>query len=255
MLPLLMGLLQGLTEFLPVSSSGHLALAEVWLGLKWPGLLFEALLHLGTVASIVVFYRRRILALARRPTSPETLRLARAVLIASVPIALVGLSLKDAVAAAFTEPVSVALALIWTGGVLFWVGGRAQGARTLEDLRWWQAGLIGLAQALAIFPGVSRSGMTVAAALALGLRREHAAEFSLFLAVPAILGATLLQLWEAAPTLTLWPGYALGVAVAFAVGWAAIGLLLRTLRGGRLRAFAYYCWALAAVVLAWVWWA
>ncbi len=258
MLPfLLLGLIQGLTEFLPISSSGHLVLAEAWLGVDKPGLLFDALIHLGTVGSVLIYYRARVGALLRRPLAPDNRVLIAGVAIATLPGVLAGLALKDAVEAAFASPLAVAGGLCWTGAVL-WAAARAdRGGRALAGVPWWGFVLIGVAQSVAFFPGVSRSGMTVAAALALGLRRETAAEFSFLLAIPAILGATALQLWEVehwnahAP---LWPAYAGGALVALLAGVLAIGALLRALRGARLRAFSLYCWALALGVLLWVAW-
>ncbi|HEY5595753.1 MAG TPA: undecaprenyl-diphosphate phosphatase [Candidatus Bipolaricaulota bacterium] len=256
MLFLLLGLIQGLTEFLPISSSGHLALAEVWLGVEKPGLLLDALLHLGTAGSVIFFYRERIGALLRHPWSDETRRLGGGLVVAMLPAVVFGLTLRGWVEAAFAAPVAVATGLLWTGGVLFFRPRKRQAP--LQVRHWaWPFLLVGLAQALALFPGVSRSGMTIAAGLWLGWSWERAAEFSFFLAIPAILGATALQLvesvevWQAHQA--LWSWYLAGVGVAMVCGVFAIGALLGFLQRGRLRWFAYYCWALGLGVLAWKW--
>ena len=258
MLPfLVLGLVQGLTEFLPISSSGHLALAQWWMGLENPSLLFDTLVHLGTVASVVVFYHERLFALVRHPFSPQARRLWLALALGTLPIAVVGLLFKDAVEVAFSTPQLVATGLLWTGVVLFFSGRKQPGVQSMERLRLWQLTVIGAAQALAVFPGVSRSGMTIVAALWVGLKKDQAAEFSFLLMIPAILGATGLQVLQAFRDwnvyLALWPQYALGTAVAFAAGLLAIGVLLRLLQRRGLRVFAYYCWVLGLSAWVWVW--
>jgi undecaprenyl-diphosphatase len=216
----------------------------------------DALLHLGTAGSVLFFYRGRIGSLLRRPWSGEARRLGLGLVVATMPAVVFGLTLRGWVEAAFALPTAVATGLLWTGVVLFFCQRKRQ--RPLRAQHWlWPCLLVGLAQALALFPGVSRSGMTIAAGLLVGWPWERAAEFSFFLAIPAILGATALQLaesvgvWQAHQA--LWPWYVAGTGVALVCGVMAIGALLGLLQRGRLRWFAYYCWALGLAVLLWQW--
>lgn len=256
---LLLGLIQGLTEFLPISSSGHLALSEAWMQVEKPGLLFDALVHLATVGSVIFFYRKRFVELLKSPFSESSKLWWKTLFLATLPTVIIGFTLKEFVETAFETPAMVATGLLWTGIILFMSPRWIQENRELDQLSIWQLFTIGLAQGLAIFPGVSRSGMTIAAALLMGLNREKAAEFSFLLAIPAILGATVLQLfealddWEAHTALLV--NYAGGAAVALISGIIAIGLMIRVLQQGKLRLFAYYCWLLGLAVLAWVLWA
>jgi len=254
---LLLGLIQGLTEFLPISSSGHLVLAQVWLNAQPPGLLFDALVHLGTVGSVLFYYRKRVWQYLSNPWSADSRVLWKGILIAMLPTVAIGLGLRSSIELAFEAPAMVAVGLLWTGVVLALSGRWESQRHTLAGLKLWHFFIIGLAQGVAIFPGVSRSGMTIAAALLLGVKREQAAEFSFLLAVPAILGATTFQLGGALSNIQahadLWGGYALGTVAALLSGMAAIGLLLRVLNRGLLNRFAYYCWALGAAVLIWAW--
>lgn len=251
---LFLGLLQGLTEFLPISSSGHLVLAQVWLGVELPGVLFDALVHLGTVGAVALFYRRRLGALCRRPFSAAARGWWGRLVLATLPIAVAGVLFKSQIEASFHSPLVAAGGLLWTGTVLAWGGRRTGGRGRPETLPVLGALFIGLAQALALLPGVSRSGMTLVAALAVGLERERAAEFSFLLSVPAVLGAVTLQLlgtedWTAQAA--LWPGYVGGTIVALVSGLIAIGTLVRVLSRGRLSAFALYCWVLGLGALLW----
>jgi len=255
---LLLGLIQGLTEFLPISSSGHLALTEAWLNVEKPGLLFDALVHVGTVGSVIFFYRKRFFELLKSPFSQSSMLWWKTLFLAMLPTVLIGFTLKEVVETAFETPAMVATGLLFTGIILFNSPRWIKENRELENLSIWQLFAIGLAQGLAIFPGISRSGMTIATALLVGLKREKAAEFSFLLAIPAILGATTLQViealdnWEAHTALL--SNYAGGAAVALLSGVIAIGLMIRVLQQGRLRLFAYYCWLLGFAVFAWVLW-
>ena len=242
---IVLGIVQGLTEFFPVSSSGHLVLAEAMLGVNPPGLSFEVLVHLATAVSVIFLYRRRILSLiagaVRR--DGDTWRYLGMLVVGSIPAALIGLTLSESVAAAFDSPSLTAVLLLITGSVMFttrWLLGRGD----RENPGWSGSAFVGIAQAFALLPGISRSGFTVAAALAVRTRHERAAEFSFLLSVPAILGATLLELPElvgaeaGAGTLQL---VAAAVA-AFVAGLIAISLFIRWLGTGHFHRFAYYCW-------------
>jgi len=254
---MLLGLVQGLTEFLPVSSSGHLAITQHFLpGFSQPGVLFDVLLHLGTMLAVVIYFRRDLgrLAGALRPggdaVARRTLRL---LIVASIPTALIGLSFKDFFESLFDNLPVVAGMLLVTGTLLFVaerLRRRAQPARREAALTTGDALVVGCVQGLAIIPGISRSGSTIAALLLKGVDGETAARFSFLLALPAVFGATLLQLRHldqlAAGQL---PAYLAGTLVAFAVGYAAIHLLLAVVRRQRLAWFAGYCWLVGLAVL------
>lgn len=261
---IILGIVQGLTEFLPVSSSGHLALLERLFGLSGGNLRFEVFVHLGTLVAVVVAFRARIAKLLRAVFrarvygergrlrfSDEHLRLALLLLLATVPAAVIGLLFDDAVERAFQSPVAVSAFLLVTGAVLFATRFVRAGG---ERMNWWRALVVGCAQAVAILPGVSRSGSTIGAGIYCGVRQEDAAEFSFLLSIPVILGAGLLKFRDAlregippAELLTL----AAGGLLAAVSGYLSIKLLLGVVRRRRLEYFAYYCWAAGLAGLAW----
>ncbi len=249
---IVLGIVQGLTEFFPVSSSGHLVLVEAVLGVNPPGVAFEAFVHLATLLSVVALYRRRIAeliagTLRRRP---QELRYVGMLALASIPAAIVGTTMPGAISYLFDLPLLAAFSLLVTGGVVYatrWLVQR--GTRT--DPGWAGALRVGIAQAAALLPGISRSGFTVAAALHARTGREVAAEFSFLLSVPAILGASALQI----PGLTRadvnigFPALAAAALAAFLAGLLAIVLFVRWLRAGSFHRFAYYCWAVAGAYI------
>lgn len=249
---LALGLVQGLTEFFPISSSGHLVLGEALLGVNPRGVMFEVSVHLATAVAVVAYYRRRIVALAAGAARREgdAWAFLGKIVLASVPVALVGLFFEDAIARAFDSPILVAVLLGVTGGVLW----STRGLRSAQAnvISWSSALWIGAAQAVAILPGVSRSGMTVVAALWCGAAPRAAAEFSFLLALPAILGASVLEAPGILGTGSGLSGAALtaGFISAAIAGFLALALLVRWIERGRLHRFAYYCWAVAALSLA-----
>lgn len=254
-----LGLLQGLTEFLPVSSSGHLALAEHFFSIESPGVTFEVFVHFGTAMAVVLFFRRRIasilVALARCVTRLQhdaaEVRLALHLLLATVPAAAVGYFLAPRIEHAFTSPVLVSVLLMVTGFILWFSGKLFPGTKARGT--WLDALVIGAAQALAILPGISRSGSTITAGLAVGLERSAAAEFAFLLSVPVIFGAAAASLGDALTAgASSGPALALGTLAAFLSALPAIALLLRAVAAGKLSSFAYYCWAVGAVSLAFV---
>jgi undecaprenyl-diphosphatase len=246
---ILLGLVQGLTEFLPVSSSGHLVLAQKLLGTRQANdLTFEVMVHFGTALSILTVFRRQVWALALSPflslrdrKGSAELTQAGYLLLATVPAGLAGLLFKDAIEAAFLSVPRVSAALIVTGGILWCTRYLSEGERALDAPRSFA---VGLAQALAILPGISRSGSTTCVALYLGVPREQAAAFSMLMAIPVILGATALQLRKLMsgplPTDT-WAPLLAGTVVAYASGCVAILAFLAAVRRGRLDLFGVYC--------------
>lgn len=252
----LLGLVQGLTEFLPVSSSGHLVMVETLLGQADESLVFEIAVHVGTLGAILVFYHRRIVALVGGALRGEAdaWRYAMKLGVATLPAVAVGLGLRDLVEALFARPAATGVALLVTGAFL-WTTRRTVRTARLPEPGWGQAVLIGCAQALAITPGISRSGTTVAAALALGVAPLAATEFSFLMAVAAIAGAAVLALPEArAASPEMLAACAVGGAVALASGLAALWLFVQLLRRQRFHRFAFYAWAVGGAFLAWLAW-
>jgi undecaprenyl-diphosphatase len=263
----LLGIIQGLTEFLPISSSGHLALAQRYMGLEPESpamLLFDVLAHLGTLIAVIVVFavpvKRYVRRLMRelgghRPGKRYACRIALLAMAACIPTAGFGLAFKDKFEAAFDSPVVIGICLIVTGMLLAAMVKAGRGKRGWKTFRWWQAVLVGTAQAGAILPGISRSGATICVACYLGLRRRWAAEFSFLIAAPAIAGGTLLKLKDTfeLPSGPLgdiaWGPIILGSVVSLAVGIVALLLLLGAVRRAKLHYFAPYCWLLGILVL------
>ena len=252
---LLLGIVQGLTEFLPISSSGHLVVAETAIGLTTPGVVVEVVLHVATLLAVTIVYRARIIELVRGVVdgSRTAWQYVGVLALASIPAGVVGFLFADFFERAFDSLLAVGCNFLVTGTVL-WGTRWARGGGRRERPTPTGAGGIGLAQALAILPGISRSGTTVAAGLWLRLTPERAAEFSFLLAIPAIAGAAVLQLGElsvGAATVGLVPLAASFVA-ALVSGVFAIRFLILLLRRGAFHRFAPYCWG---VGVATVWWA
>ena len=264
---IILGVLQGLTEFLPVSSSGHLAIAQRHLGLAPddPTMLrLDVMTHVGTVAAVVVIffptfrrYTRRLLRELERngPRPRYALRIACLGFAATAVTATIGLGFKEPLLAAFGKPTWIGWGLITTGVLLAGTKFVKRGRRGWGRFTWWHAALVGLVQGLAILPGISRSGATICVASFCGLRRRWAAEFSFFIAVPAILGAAVLELGETlsrsnegAPV-TAWGPTLLGSGVAFVAGLVALRILLTTVQRGRLHYFALYCWLVGSLTI------
>jgi len=235
------GLVQGLTEFLPVSSSGHLVLIPALLGIDEPDLATSAVLHLGTLLAVVWFYRSDLFGLIREPRSAHSKRIWLLLFIGTIPAAIVGLTLDGPLEILFSEPGYVAIALVVTGLVLALASLFPPGTRTLEDGTAGDAAVIGLAQALALIPGISRSGMTITAGLAQGLDRIQAARYGFLLGVPAIAGAGLIEGVDLIDRGGFEWGLLVGMAVAAITGYIAIGALVRLLGRTGLAPFAIYC--------------
>ena len=251
----ILGLVQGLTEFLPVSSSGHLVLGETLLGIRTGDITFEVIVHFGTLLAVVTALRDRIRDLvvgcARR--DPAAWRTALALCVGTVPAGVVGLLFEDALEAAFSDPLAVSGCLIVTGLIL-WSTRFRRGHRT--DVGFLDALCIGAAQAVAVLPGISRSGATISAGVWRGVDGREAAAFSFLLSVPVILGATVLKVGEMAAHPPAWEALMpllIGALAAYASGVVAIRWLLSLLRRGRLDRFAYYCWTIGVLGVIFFW--
>ncbi len=257
---LLLGVLQGATEFLPVSSSGHLVIVPTLLGWPDPGLFLDTVLHLGTLVAIVVYFWRDLAQLAaaawrslrtRSLAEPEA-RLAWGIVVGTVPAAVFGFLLEDTFERLFGMPQAAAGFLLGTAALLLISEVLARRERALDSLSWRDALLIGLAQTLAIAPGLSRSGSTIAAGLLLGYRREEATRFSFLLAVPIILGGGGYQLLKITHTgfgSTQAPAILIGFVAAAVTGYLSISGLLALVRRRSLWPFAVYCALLGTLVL------
>jgi len=259
-----LGLVQGLTEFLPVSSSGHLAVLEhLWKLPPESRLPLTTMLH-GATALAVIFYFAPLLVrlirglwardAARRVSS---WRMAGFIALATIPAGVVGVVSSDIIDRAFSSPLLVGLMLLVTGGVLFgtrfaqaghW--GQSSPGDSPREIGWVRALLVGIAQAIAITPGVSRSGATIASGLYLGMDRKEAFEFSFLLALPAIVGAFLLEVRKVNLAVLNPQALAVGMVAAFVTGLVALFVLARAVAGRKLHWFAFYCWlaGLATIV-------
>jgi undecaprenyl-diphosphatase len=250
-----LGIVQGLTEFLPVSSSGHLVIFQSLLGVQGEGgLLFEVALHVATLGAIVIFFHRRILALVvgMATRDPAAWRYVGKLAVATLPVVLFGLLARSTLHALIVSPIVAGCGLLVTGAIL-WTTRATLPRAALQEPGWEAALLIGLAQALAILPGVSRSGSTVAAALALGVAALPAAEFSFLLGIVAISGAAVLTLPELAGASPDQLGtLAIGCAAALVSGIVAIWLFVLLLRRQTFHNFAWYTWGAGSLFLVWL---
>ncbi len=261
----LMGLLQGVTEFLPVSSSGHLSLFSGFL--DEPDPLFNILLHFATLLAVCVVYRtdiaemileffRGVRALFVRDGGeegkvPPARRLVLMVILGTLPLVVV-LPFKGMVESLGSSRLFIGCALLVTGLILFASDRFARGRKTERTMTVADALLVGCGQALAVVPGLSRSGTTISAGMARGLERSFAVRFSFLLSLPAVLGATLLEVVDVAQTgvdPALLPRYLVGMAVAAVSGYFAIGLVKLLAHKGKFGAFAYYCWAVGVIAI------
>ena len=238
----ILSVLQGIAEFLPVSSSGHLVLGKTFLGLGDVGMRLDIFLHVGTLASVFVFYFSVIRRIVTHMEWPYVAKVA----LSAIPIGIVGILFRHRLADAFASPAFVGGALMFTGCVLTLTRFLPKGDRDVSFLR---AFLMGLAQAVAILPGVSRSGMTLAAARATKVDGEKAAEFSFLMSAPPIAGAAILETLKAlrgaepaaAATETSWGLCIFGAIVAAIVGWFALKVLVSSLKGRWFWLFGPYC--------------
>ena len=250
-----LGLVQGLTEFLPVSSSGHLVVVSTLFGQEGEGgLVFEIALHVATLVAIVIFYRARIWELIFGVLSgkPEAWRYGCKLALASVPVGVVGLTAKPMVEELFGSPWVTGVCLMVTGVIVWSTRDRLRND-SKEEPSWKAVALIGCAQAFAILPGISRSGSTVAAALALGIAPAVAAEFSFLLGVIAISGAAVLSLGEIAATPPeMIASLVIGSIAALISGLGALWLFIQMLRNDVFHLFAFYAWTVGASFMLWL---
>lgn len=238
-----LGIIQGMTEFFPVSSSGHLVLAQQWFGITHSTLTFDILLHGGTLIAILIFFWPKLIKL--------TFREIWLMGVATVPAVIAGLGLKDQIEEAFMSLSGISLGFIISGGLLLFIKRWKSGTKTINDLSVYQVLIIGIMQALAIIPSISRSGATMVAGLLMGLSREAAFDFAFILAVPVIMGAIVMELPELSSLpLSEMAIYAQGFVGALGAGLGSIYILKKIIKADKLFWFGWYCVGLGLAT----WW-
>ncbi|MBU0570844.1 MAG: undecaprenyl-diphosphate phosphatase [Candidatus Omnitrophica bacterium] len=245
------GIVQGVTEFLPISSSGHLVLLHHFLGLSKPSIFFDICLHVGTLGAVMIYFRKEIFLIIRE----RDLFMISCLVIGTIPAIIAAFLFKEHIELLFARPRVVAVMFIVTALVLF--GGQYCLRTRNKKLKVKRGGsfFVGLAQAVALLPGVSRSGTTISAALALGVEPETAFRFSFLLAIPAIIGAACYQALNIGPSDILpaeIPEYAAGTIAAFFVGLMVLPFLLKVIRSRRLYVFGVYCLLSGVSLLLWI---
>lgn len=263
---ILLGIVQAITEFLPVSSSGHLVVFRSLWDIKDSPVVFDVLLHIGTTLATIFFYRNRIIwilkGLGRWTTSTlsrirpadeeakEALRMTGLILLSCLVTGVLGMPLKSVFESLFENPTAVGVAFLITASLLLLTKNHQVNLETegIERITWKMAVIIGVAQFAAITPGISRSGMTIAAALLLGLQRKKAAEFSFLISIPAVLGANLIQLRGGTLDVAL-STVLVGITVAFVFGLTALSFLVYLVKKGTFYQFSFYLYPLGVLVL------
>ncbi|HOP68471.1 MAG: undecaprenyl-diphosphate phosphatase [Dethiobacteria bacterium] len=249
---IVLGLIQGLTEFLPVSSSGHLVLAQNLLGIQQPGVTLEVLLHFGTLLSVFWVFGRDFLDLLRFPKDSLQRRFLLLLLVGIVPTAVIGLLLEDYMDQIFMSNRMVGLMLLVTGVMLLVLTRLPQGRKGIGQMKTVDALWVGLFQGIAVIPGISRSGATITGAIWRGLDRPAAVRYSFMLAAPVILGLTLLELKDLLSLgleREMLVNYAAGSLVAFLSGILAIKFFIKLLQQEKFHYFAFYCWVAGLITI------
>ncbi len=251
---LVLGIIQGLTEFLPVSSSGHLVLAQHFMNYQKPNISFETILHLGSLLAVLIYFRKDILDLIKSPfiSASEKKKKDLSVLlylsIATLITGILGFLLKDKFEEMFTHPLLASLMLVVTGFILIFSDMISKTNIPIYKIGVKRSIFIGLAQTFAIIPGISRSGTTIAVSIYNGIKREDAAKFSFLLSIPAILGANISEfssLKELSSTFV--PQYIIGAVAAFVSGYLVIAFLISVVKKQKLKYFSIYCWIVALI--------
>ena len=245
---IILGIIQGLTEFLPISSSGHLVLGQDVLDVKLEGNNFEIVTHLGTLVSVLCIFWKEILSLILNINDKITRNYIFYLIIGTIPAVIIGFGAKYYISELFDSVQLVSVALIFTGLILFFSQKVKKNSLPIDVSK---ALLIGISQAIAIIPGISRSGITICTALALGMSGKDAAKFSFLLAIPAISGAGLLWILDSQSNISFIPFTSLIMAFlsSFIVGYICLKWLLNLLESGKFYFFGYYCFMIGLIVL------
>ncbi len=248
---IILGIVQGLTEFLPVSSSGHLVLLQKIFGIEEGALTFAIALHFATLIAVLVIYRKKIFEMIKKPFS----KLPMYIVLATIPVAIFGLLLDDLIESFFETGTTLGVGFIFTGLILLYADNAGKKARKLEEMTIKDPLVIGASQAIAMLPAVSRSGMTISTSLLLGIERKTAADFSFLLSIPAILGATVVDIYKIIKTgenvfssISI-GSFVIGMIFAGIAGFIAIKFMISLIERQKLKYFSYYLWGLGALVL------
>jgi len=247
---IILGLIQGLTEFLPISSSGHLVIMQKIFNINQNQLLISVLLHFGTLIPVLIIFRDDIIEILSFKKKKRYFTFL--IIIASIPTAIMGFFFEDFFEKLFSSTISTAFMLIVTGFILLVGDKLANYDREITNFKWLNAVFVGIAQGIAIIPGISRSGSTITASLIQGLKKEEAARFSFILSVPVIAGAGLLKVGEAFNTGVNnfnTTAIILGVISAIISGYVAIRYFIYILKKQKLIYFSYYCWIIGTIIL------
>lgn len=246
---LILAIIQGITEWLPISSSGHLVVVQEYFGLA-PPVIFDVMLHIGTLLVVLIAFWEDVVgiskAVAKLDFKAEEGKLALFIIVGNIPTALIGLIFHDIFESFFYNQLAVGIALLGTGCMLY-VSKYGKNSKEMGQL---DAFLIGVAQGIAIIPGVSRSGVTIAAGLLSKLRKETVFRFSFLLSIPAIIGAAVFESRDMVLTEDSGITIGVGVIVAMIVGYLALRLLQKVLLRGKFHMFAFYCWLLGTAIVA-----
>ncbi|MFW7378106.1 MAG: undecaprenyl-diphosphate phosphatase [Oligoflexus sp.] len=259
---IVLALVQGLTEFLPVSSSAHLILVPVFSNWSDQGLAFDIAIHVGTLLAVILYFNREIIGMAqdwvqsifiRRST--ENSRLAWAILLGTIPVGIAGLTFKSFIESEMRSPLIMSAGMIGFGILLGWADWKKKGYRTIQEINWKDILIIGCAQALALFPGTSRSGITITAALMLGLNRESSARFSFLLSIPVILLAGGLEVFSLARSEfpVAWSELAIGTVAAAISAYVCIYYFMAIINRIGMMPFVIYRFVLGMLILFLFW--
>lgn len=248
---LILGVVQGVTEFLPVSSSGHLVLFQKIFGINEPPIFFDTLIHFATLLAVAFYLRKEIFSIIKNLNQKETQKLIGLILLATIPAVIVGFSIKDNIDKVFNSLGLLSITFFLTAVILFITKFFENGQKNMTNASWFDSLLIGMFQALAVLPGISRSGSTISAGLFRGLKREDAFKFSFLLAIPVISGAMILQIFDFS-----WNNLnggifinSIGFITAAIFGFLSLKILEKITVKGNLHYFAFYCLVLAIIIL------
>lgn len=248
---IILGIVQGLTEFLPISSSGHLVLMQKIFGITEPTLIFDTSVHIGTLLAVFVVFKDDIISILKKPFQKLTWLL----LAATIPTAIIGIVFKDTFEQMFHTGSTLGFEFIATGAILLWSSKLIGGRKGVKETSYFDAVFIGIMQGLAIMPAISRSGLTISGALFRNLDRNFAARFSFLLSIPAILGAAVFQIKD---LMEVGSGSGAGIGMSALIagsiaaalaGYISIKFMLEVLKGGKLKYFAYYVFVIGALVI------
>lgn len=245
---IILGLIQGITEFLPISSSGHLVLFQKIFAINEPTLMFDTMVHVGTLAAVVTVLWKEISSLLRRPFQ----RLTWLLITATIPIGIIGVLFKDSVETMFQSGSTLGFGFLATGIIILFAEKLNNGRKHIEETSFPDAAFIGIMQGAAIMPAISRSGLTISGALIRNLDREYAAKFSFLLSIPAILGAAVFQVKDILETGSeeiITAPIAAGTIAAAVAGYFSVRFMIALVKKGSMKIFSYYVFALGTLVL------